>query len=340
MRFHLDVEQTSIRDSLQGVLGELWNVEQIHSFVESGRDFHGNSWAAMIEFGLPGLLVNPDSGGSGLGLIEAALCIEVVGRAAATGPILGQMLGALAVASLGAEHNGLLTDILAGKAIVTIGHGNVPVQAGCVATHVLIFHPDGRSSLRSMAAAEEAIAICSTDRTRPLSRIVWKQGAAEDDLWFDEPGLARKLSIAGCILVAADALGGARYCSDAALAYCKERHQFGQPVGQFQALKHQLVQMAIDVESSTGLLWLAAYHWDHPSQETDRIAAIAKAHICDVFTKTARASIAAHGGIGYTWELGLHYWLRRSVYGRSWLGDPSFHRSRVTLGAELTALSD
>ena len=107
------------------------------------------------------------------------------------------------------------------------------------------------------------------------------------------------------------------------------REQFGQPIGKFQGLKHQLAQMALEVEPARALVWYAAYAWDAGLADAPRAAAMAKAHLCEVYTRTTRAAIAAHGGIGYTWEYGLNYWFRRSIYNRAWLGSPAQHRARA-----------
>jgi alkylation response protein AidB-like acyl-CoA dehydrogenase len=124
-------------------------------------------------------------------------------------------------------------------------------------------------------------------------------------------------------------LGGAQHCTDVSVSYAKEREQFGQPIGRFQGLKHQLAHMALDVEPARALLWYAAYAWDAQLPDVSRAAAMAKAHLCEVYTRTTRAAIAAHGGIGYTWEYGLNYWFRRSIANRAWLGSPAEHRARA-----------
>jgi alkylation response protein AidB-like acyl-CoA dehydrogenase len=141
--------------------------------------------------------------------------------------------------------------------------------------------------------------------------------------------MVAKLFDAALVLIAADALGGAQKSTDMAVAYAKDREQFGQPIGQFQALKHQLAHMALDVEPARAMLWYAAYAHDASLPDAPRAAAMAKAHLCDVYTRTTRAAVAAHGGIGYTWEYGLNYWFRRSVFDRAWLGSPSLHRARA-----------
>jgi alkylation response protein AidB-like acyl-CoA dehydrogenase len=87
--------------------------------------------------------------------------------------------------------------------------------------------------------------------------------------------------------------------------------------------------MALDVEPARAQVWYAAYAHDADLTDAERAAAMAKAHLCDVYVRCARAAIAAHGGIGYTWEYGLNYWFRRAAFNRAWLGSPFYHRARA-----------
>ncbi len=87
--------------------------------------------------------------------------------------------------------------------------------------------------------------------------------------------------------------------------------------------------MALNAEPAGALIWYAAYAWDAQLDDTSCSATMAKEHLYEVFTRTTCAAIAAHGGIGYTWEHGLNYWFRRAVHNRAWMGSPSFHRSRA-----------
>ena len=134
---------------------------------------------------------------------------------------------------------------------------------------------------------------------------------------------------AGCVLLAADAYGGARRCLDMAAQYALQREQFGQVIGAFQAVKHQLANMAAELEPSLALYWYAAHAFDRIRDQSERHAALAKAHLTDVFDRLVRDSTELHGGIGFTWEFDLHLWFRRAVFDRSFLGDAAFHRARA-----------
>jgi alkylation response protein AidB-like acyl-CoA dehydrogenase len=200
----------------------------------------------------------------------------------------------------------------------------------CARAAQLFLTDDGAGGLQLIEAGDgvEIEALSATDRSRPVSRVTFGPAKAHPLFAASDP-MVQRMRDAVLVLIAADSLGGAQHCTDLSVAYAKEREQFGQPIGRFQALKHQLAQMALEVEPARALVWYAAYAWDAGLPDASRAAAQAKAHLCEVYTRTTRAAIAAHGGIGYTWEYGLNYWFRRSVANRAWLGSPALHRARA-----------
>jgi alkylation response protein AidB-like acyl-CoA dehydrogenase len=326
MRFHLSEEQIAIQDAIRGTLGDCWQLEQQHKFAEGDADFESASWEALMALGLGSILV-PDSG---LGLLDAALVCEVVGEAAAPGPLIGQLLAAAAVARSSNEAaKAHLAGLEAGTTIVTLALGDRPYgQSARAAQLFLAGRRDGALLLIEAGAGVTIDPVKSTDRTRPISKVSF-DGATTLELFAAGDPLVGKLHDAALVLIAADSLGGAQKCTDMSVAYAKEREQFGQPIGRFQGLKHQLAHMALDVEPARAQVWYAAYAQDADLPDAERAAAMAKAHLCDVYIRTTRAAIAAHGGIGYTWEYGLNYWFRRAAFNRAWLGSPSHHRARA-----------
>jgi len=148
---------------------------------------------------------------------------------------------------------------------------------------------------------------------------------AEGQGW---PLLARLLDLAA-IGIAADSLGGAQRTIEMAVDYSKVREQFGRKIGSFQAMKHIAAEMVADVEPARSLVWYAAYAWDRRPRDAARAAAMAKASLGDVYSRTARRSVEMHGGIGFTWEFDLQLWFKRAHTNEVAFGDPSFHRERV-----------
>ncbi|MDE2570862.1 MAG: acyl-CoA/acyl-ACP dehydrogenase [Sphingomonadales bacterium] len=329
MRFHLSEEQVAIQDALRGTLADCWGMERLHAFADGDSDFDAGSWDALMALGIGGLALPEAEGGAGLGLLDAALVCEVAGEAAAPGPLIGQILTAIAVAgSPNAAARALLPRIASGELVATLALDGDLVQ--CARAAHLFLTADDAGGLRLVEAGEglEIEPVASTDHSRPVSRVSFGNASAHSLCDAGDP-MVQRIRDAALVLIAADALGGAQHCTDVSVAYAKERVQFGQPIGRFQGLKHQLAHMALDVEPSRAMVWYAAYAWDANLPDATRAAVMAKAHLCEVYTRSTRAAIAAHGGIGYTWEYGLNYWFRRSILDRAWLGSPAQHRARA-----------
>lgn len=322
MHFHLTEEQKAIQEAVRRTLADSWPIERIHAFADGDADFDRASWDALMALGLGGILL-PDSG---MGLLDAALACEVAGEAAAAGPLVGQLL---AVAAASASGRANLDALASGEAVATLVHGG-SAFVPCARAADIFLVVDRAAGVRLVPAGDGVAieAVKALDRTRPVSKVAFADGAGEMLFAAADPVTAR-LADAALVLCAADALGGAQKVTDMSVAYAKEREQFGQPVGRFQALKHQLAHMALDVEPARALVWYAAYAWDAELPDAPRAAAMAKAHLCDVYVRATRAAVAAHGGIGYTWEYGLNYWFRRALFARAWLGSPSQHRARA-----------
>ena len=155
----------------------------------------------------------------------------------------------------------------------------------------------------------------------PRAALVGKDGGA----W---PLLARLLDLAA-VGIAADSLGGAARTLEMAVEYAKTREQFGRKIASFQAMKHLAAEMAAEVEPTRSLVWHAAYLHDRGGTAAARAAAMAKARLGDVYSRTARRSVEMHGGIGFTWEFDLQLWFKRAMASELLFGDPAFHRERV-----------
>jgi len=165
------------------------------------------------------------------------------------------------------------------------------------------------------------------DRARRLDNLRL-EGAACEVL----PGgraAAPRLRDAALCLLAADAFGTGRRLLDLCVTYARQREQFGVTIGHFQGLKHQLANMAVEIEPARALFWYAAYAFDHIPQEAERSAALAKAHVTDRAMQIGRDAVEAHGGIGFTWECDVQIWFKRAMFDRAYMGLPSVHRERA-----------
>lgn len=350
MRFHPSDAQAAIQDSLRRTLADVLPDERRRALMDGDADFDPPSWEALMALGLGGLAVPEAFGGSELGLLDLAFAAEVLGEAAAPGPLIPHLMAGIAIAAcadadLKAQ---ILPGIASGATVATMALGGawVPeswdvVLDGGTVTGTVRFVPGARTASLFvvgvagggfvLAEAGEGVMVTkhqSTDRTRQTALVDFEAAPAITLLPPGDPDAMRVFD-AGLILQAADALGGAQYCLDRSVAYALEREQFGRKIGGFQALKHQLAGMALEVEPARALLWYAAYAFDAGLPDRRRTAALAFAHLADRFVSVTRAAIAVHGGIGYTWDYGLHVWFRRAVFDRAYLGAPSLHRARA-----------
>ena len=116
---------------------------------------------------------------------------------------------------------------------------------------------------------------------------------------------------------------------DASVIYARQRNQFGSPIGSFQAIKHRCADMAVGIDASRSAAYYAAWALSDRSQDSPRAVSIAKSFCGDTARYVCNESIQIHGGIGFTWELGLHYYLRRAKTLEYLYGDASYHRERV-----------
>ena len=159
-----------------------------------------------------------------------------------------------------------------------------------------------------------------------------------DDLTFENTSCealpagaaaATRVRDAGLILLAADACSAGSRLVDMCVEYANTREQFGTTIGHFQALKHQLSDMAVEIEPTRALYWYAAHAFDQIPEESERSAALAKAHVTDRAMQIGRDAVEAHGGMGFTWECDVQLWFKRAMFDRAFLGTPAVHRERV-----------
>ena len=139
---------------------------------------------------------------------------------------------------------------------------------------------------------------------------------------------ARTLDVAA-IALAAEQLGGAQRALDMAVGYAKTRHQFGRPIGSFQAIKHRCADLLLEVSSLRAAVRYAAAAVAEDSAEIPVVAAMTKAYASDVFFHVAAENIQIHGGIGFTWEHDAHLYFKRATSSELFLGDASYHRERL-----------
>ena len=142
----------------------------------------------------------------------------------------------------------------------------------------------------------------------------------------------------GAVALAAESLGAAQHCFDTALAYTKDRVQFGRPIASFQAIKHICADLLMAVEGSRSAAYYAGWVAAEQREELPAIGPLAKAQVCETFWDVAKANIQLHGGIGFTYEHEAHYYYRRATSSRALLGDTNFNREMLLQGLGVAPL--
>ncbi len=342
MRFALSDDQVMLQDSLNRALADLAPLERVRRFADGGETAAPDIWKGLADLGLPGLLVPEEHGGLGLGMLEAALAAEALGRVVAPTPFLSSaVLAPLALVEAGSEsqRREWLPKLAAGQAIggAAISEPIAGARDGAGVTAVggrlsgkalfaldvagadLLVVAERGGALHLARGAAETVAMPSIDATRRLSELAFRDTPAEA---LGDNGALERLRDAAWIVLAADTLGAAQAMLDRAVAYAKERKQFGRTIGSFQAVKHLCAEMAAELEPARALVWYAAYAFDHAPEEASLMAAHAKAHLSEIGRFVARTATEVHGGIGMTDLLGLHYWFKRIGQNRQLLGGP------------------
>jgi alkylation response protein AidB-like acyl-CoA dehydrogenase len=194
----------------------------------------------------------------------------------------------------------------------------------------------GLHLIDAAGSAVEIIPLATIDATRRFAEVRLKDAAAEPLQAVGDGAAVERLRDAAFVMLAADMLGTSQAMLDKAVAYAKERRQFGRPIGSFQAIKHLCAEMAAELEPARALVWYAAYAFDAVPAEAPLMAAHAKAHLSEISRFVARTATEVHGGIGFTDLLGLHFWFKRVGVDRQLLGGPEQVRAHAAAIQGLT----
>ena len=349
MNFALSDEQELLQHTLRTFVAKECPPPLVRAVFDGAREAVPALWNGLSQIGVTGLAVPESYGGAGLELLDLALVAEELGRGAVPVPFLGHALATLTLArdASAAQRSSWLPRLAAGDARATVALAEDAGRWLPAAWRVDLANGRVRGRKQHVPEAEGAqlfVVGCSggalalveagarvrvnpeptLDRGRPLATVEFDDAPAEPIAAAD----AARLVDAGSVLLAADAFGAAHQLVRATAAYLQTRQQFGQPLAQFQALKHQLADMALDVDPTRGLWWFAAHAFDHAPDQASRAAALAKAHLTERAQQVARDAVEAHGGIGFTWECDVQIWFKRIAFDRLWLGAPELHRER------------
>ena len=351
MNFDLSPDQQLLADTVDRLFTTRFPLSYVRA-VFDGPDGHTDDlWRALSELGLFAILVPAEQGGLDGELLDLAVAAERMGYAAAPGPFLEHVLATLAIAVGGSEEQKRewLPALAAGTSRATLAVAEAPARWAMedwtitadgalhgekhwvpypeLADVVVVGTPRGLTLVRGGTAGMSVHPRKGIDRTRRLATV--RFDAVEHHPLPDGVTAFERVTDAALVLLAADAHGSAARCVEMAVDYAKTREQFGVTIGHFQALKHQLADLALDVDPSRFLYWYAAHAFDRVPQDAPRFAALAKAHLTDTAVRAGRRTVECHGGIGFTWAYDVHVFLKRAIFDRAYFGAPDVLRARV-----------
>jgi alkylation response protein AidB-like acyl-CoA dehydrogenase len=367
MSLGVSAEQEELRASVRRFLADRAPMSRVRELMETADGIDRAVWdQAGSQLGLMGLAIPEEYGGAGFSFAEQAIVLEELGAALYTGPYLASAVLA-ATALLASQDEGarrdLLPGIASGETIATLaftedegswdpgsarltarkdgqdwrldGHKSFVPDGHAAGLILVVATTDAGLSLFAVEAGTATAGLTraslpTLDQTRKLARLEFAGVSAR---LIGAPGdataiLDRTLDVAA-IALAAEQLGGAQRSLDMTVDYAKVRHQFGRPIGSFQAIKHRCADLLLEVESLRSAVQYAAAAVAEGSPEVPVLAPMLKAYASETYFHVAAESIQMHGGIGFTWEHDAHLYFKRAKASELFLGDASYHRERL-----------
>ncbi|OBF55466.1 acyl-CoA dehydrogenase [Mycobacterium sp. 852002-53434_SCH5985345] len=296
------------------------------SLLDAAEESRPPFWQNLVELGWLGLHVDEEHGGSGYGLPELVVVVEELGRAVAPGPFVPTVIASAVIAKDGSaeQKSRLLPGLIDGTVTAGIGlDGQVQFKNGIADGDAGIVLGAGLAELLLITAGEDVLLLerdragvsvevpNNFDPTRRSGRVRLENvNVNADDVLVG----ARASALARArTLLAAEAVGGAADCVDAAVDYAKVRQQFGRTIATFQAVKHHCANMLVAAESGVAAVWDASRAASEDENQFQLAAAVAAALAFPAYARNAELNIQVHGGIGFTWEHDAHLHLRRAL---------------------------
>jgi alkylation response protein AidB-like acyl-CoA dehydrogenase len=337
MNFDLNDEQQEIKRTAGEFLASRFKPEKVRALAEE-RSYDEGLWKEISELGWPGIAISEEDGGQGLGMVELAVLLEQSGFACAPSPLLGTAGAALVISAAGSDEQRAewLPKLASGEATGAFGafdnapNGEAESSLFCdlpTADVVVTFSNGG--ALLAPASDVDFETVEAIDATRSYGLISEPSG---DPLTGDVAGGRDRLAVA----IAAELTGIAQRTMEMAVSYARERQQFGRPIGAYQGVGHRCAAMLLATEESRSLTYYAAWAADAEPESLALAAAMAGSRSADAGWEVPASALQVLGGIGFTWEHDLQFWLKRGRVTGRMLGGPRQHRERV---AELSGMS-
>ncbi|MEA2440595.1 MAG: hypothetical protein QOH76_2019 [Thermoleophilaceae bacterium] len=337
MNFDFTDDQQAIKSTAHDFLGARLKPEKLRSLAESGS-YDDDLWKEMSELGWPGIFIGEEHGGQGLGVVELVILMEELGYALAPSPFLSNVAAGLMIQHAGSDEqrDRWLPGIASGEQRGTVAYVENGVASlvpdADSADVVVLFDADSDSASVAAASDVQAETLDTIDSTRHFSRVT-ASGAGEELSGGRGPAADAIAPIA--VAVAGELVGVSQRAMEMAVEYAKDRQQFGRPIGAYQAVAHRCAQMLLETEGARSATLYAAWTADHEPDSLQLAGSMAKAYASDCGWRVTASSMQVHGGIGFTWEHDLHFFMKRAKADGHLFGSAREHRERV---AELAGL--
>jgi alkylation response protein AidB-like acyl-CoA dehydrogenase len=371
MEFAFTTEQSLLQDTARDFFAAAGGSARIRALADSEVGYAPDIWRALASgLGWAGTVVPERLGGLGLGMVELAIIQEQIGFTLYPSPFfatVGLALPAILAAGDEAQQQMLVPAIVAGDRTASLaytGRTGAPsaieavIEEGTSGLRLVGeagFVPYGHAvdwliiAARSRGAGDgislillpretpgiTAERLVYLDPTQAMASLRFDAVTVPDDavlggLGKGQPALQRALDL-GAIALAAEQVGGAERCLAMSTEHARQRVAFGRPIGGFQAIKHLLADMVVQVESARSAAHYAACIADQETGESAlaEAASMAAVHCSDAFYRSAADTIQIHGGMGFTWEHDSHLYFKRARCSQGMFGDPSFHCERM-----------
>ena len=348
MDLDLSEEQAMLRGLARDVCSSYAPLETVRALEDDPIGYPTELWKQLGELDLIGLMIPTEYGGSGMSMLEGAVVYEELGRALAPSPhFVSAVMGAGVIAQAGSDEQkrDYLPRLASGETILSVawlepgnGFGPAGVQTTARADGDDFVLEGVKWHVPFASAANELVVLARTnggidlflvDPSSPGVSMTQQMTIASDTQYAVElsgvrvPGANRiggagtgwgtwnGTLLRGIVLLAAQAIGGARHAFDITLQYSKDRHQFDKPLGAFQAISHYLADASTTVEGGTILVYEAAWS-DANGRDITRLAPMAKLFACRTFRDVTAVGQQVFGGIGFTVDSDIQLYFRRA----------------------------
>jgi alkylation response protein AidB-like acyl-CoA dehydrogenase len=302
VNFDLSEDQLALRDGVRRLCQGRFDMVRVR------KGFDRGVFAELADAGVFSLRTD------GFGWTDVSIAFQELGRALVPGPLAWSHLA-----------HGHLDGVVGG------------IERPAPGVPILVEHPDAIDALAVID--DDGIIVVRSDELGAVTALDWpldpltpvsRVDALPDGRRVGDPGLARAWRQGGALLTAAYQVGMAQACVDQAAGYALERHQFARPIGSFQAVKHLLADMAVRAEVARAAVDAAACVVDDPAAG-DAVRAVSGAKLIagEAALQNAKGSLQVHGGMGFTWDVDVHLYLKRAWVLDTVFGTPDEHADAV-----------